>query len=160
MPDRNGKIFYTSITSLSHISKGGGAAQAAQGRHGPGPLRRGVLQHSRRLPRLLHPKAQPGGQPLTPAARGHISKGADTPPRPRALSNKTKSRTRLRSGFFIHRSSMDAAALRLAPKAKSKPSAAGSIWKGWQGSGRMTSFLPQAQKDVGAKRALLRRGLC
>lgn len=24
MPDRNGKIFYTSITSLSHISKGTG----------------------------------------------------------------------------------------------------------------------------------------
>jgi len=24
VPDRNGKIFYTSITSLSHISKGGG----------------------------------------------------------------------------------------------------------------------------------------
>ena len=28
-----------------------------------------------------------------------------------------------------------------------------------QGSGRMTSFLPQAEKDVGAKRTLLRRGM-
>jgi len=26
VPDRNGKIFYTSITSLSHISKGAGYA--------------------------------------------------------------------------------------------------------------------------------------
>ena len=28
MPDRNGKIFYTSITSLSHISKYGGVPTA------------------------------------------------------------------------------------------------------------------------------------
>ena len=33
-----------------------------------------------------------------------------------------------------------------------------AVGKEEQGSGRMTSFLPQAQKDVGAKRTLLRRG--
>ncbi|MEQ2459771.1 hypothetical protein AAAT28_11430 [Faecalibacterium duncaniae] len=32
MPDRNGKIFYTSITSLSHISKEPGREAAGRGR--------------------------------------------------------------------------------------------------------------------------------
>ena len=35
MPDRNGKIFYTSITSLSHISKGAGVIFSVRD-HGPG----------------------------------------------------------------------------------------------------------------------------
>jgi len=30
VPDRNGKIFYTSITSLSHISKGAGLVDIAR----------------------------------------------------------------------------------------------------------------------------------
>ena len=73
MPDRNGKIFYTSITSLSHISKiRVGETATVVKLHGEGPVKRRIMDMGiTRGVEIFVRKVAPLGDPMELNVRGY-----------------------------------------------------------------------------------------